>query len=409
MYRLTHKPNLLIVWDADYPWDIRVSKIARTLIREGLGVSMVCRNLNNSKSFEIYEGIKLYRLLPISSSNLNNILSFPVFFNVFWFLRVYRVAKKERIEVILVRDLPLSPLAIIVGRLLRIPVVMDMAENYPAMLQDTRRFGKFFWANFLLRNSTLAQWIEFWTVKRMSKVLVVTEENKKRLIGLGVLARNIWLVSNTPDLDDLYEQSGKKMELDEAEFFLKRFTLIYIGGLGPIRGLEMVVQAMPEIVKRIPDAHLLVIGKGEKRTILERLAQMNNVIGNVTLKGWVDFKYISLYIKCCSVGLIPHRSTEHTNTTIPNKIFDYMAFGLPVLASDTLPMKRIVEDANCGLVFRADNTQSFIEAVLKMHSINRKILGLNGKRAVEKLYNWKVDSAMLLCAIEELPSPSSQG
>ena len=162
---------------------------------------------------------------------------------------------------------------------------------------------------------------------------------------------------------------------------------------------------MPDILKEIPQAHLLLVGKGEKKEVLHHLAEESNVSSHITFKGWVDFSCVPQYIKCSSVGIIPHRSTEHTNTTIPNKIFDYMAFGLPVIASDTAPMKRIIQEEKCGVVFEADNARSFVEAVCQVYRDRGNHFGRSGKKAVEAKYNWGKDTQVLLSLFRHLQAP----
>ena len=60
--------------------------------------------------------------------------------------------------------------------------------------------------------------------------------------------------------------------------------------------------------------------------------------------GWIRHEEMNALISESKVGIIPHYTSDHVNTTIPNKIFDYMAHGLPVISSDAIPMKRILEE-----------------------------------------------------------------
>ena len=393
--------RILKIWDADYPWDIRVEKIVNTLSKNGHCICLVCRNLRCLPSYEVTESVKIFRLPWTGNKFFNRFVSFPYFFNILWLWKIYQVARKERPDAILVRDLPLALSAVIVAKCLKVPVVLDYAENYPAMLKGRKYLRKLKIHQLFIRNAQLARIVEWITLKSAKRVIIVVEENKRRYVQKGIPLNKLYLVSNTPDLDSL-DGSQRELPYEEKSFFAERYTLIYVGSLGPVRGLEMVIEAMPRIIEKIPEVHLLLIGAGANKEILERLVAKNKVSEYVTLKGWLDFRYVPQYLKAARAGIIPHLLTEHTSTTIPNKIFDYMAHGLPVIASDVAPMKRIIEEENCGVTFKANNKDDFVNAVIRVCHEQKNRFGENGRAAVYRKYNWKEDSAILLKVFDDL-------
>ncbi len=369
--------RILKIWDSDYPWDVRVEKIIRSLSTNGHFVSLVCRNLKCLPTFEEIDRIRIHRLPGVKNRVLNHFLSFPYFFNLFWLKNIYVTAKKEHSEALLVRDLPLALATIIVGRRLGIPLVLDMAENYPAMLKGRRYLRGFRLHQVLIRNATLARIVEWLTLRWVEKVIVVEEENRKRLIQAGFRPEDIYLVSNTPELDTIHH-SSEHIGHEEKRLFVDKFTLIYVGGLGAVRGLEMVVNGLEKVAERIPEVHLLIIGKGQRENVLKKIVEDRHLEEQVTFKGWVDHQHVWQYLAVSRAGLIPHLSTEHTNTTIPNKIFDYMAFGLPVIASDVAPIKRIIQEEKCGVTFEANNPDDFLNAVITVYRDQKNRFGENG-------------------------------
>src|SRR5207237_47666 len=92
---------------------------------------------------------------------------------------------------------------IAVARRLGIPVVLDMAENYPAMLRSRRSTGRVKPWDIVMRNPGLAHLIERWVVERVDAILVVVEESRDRLTALGVPGDRITLIYNTPPLTRL--------------------------------------------------------------------------------------------------------------------------------------------------------------------------------------------------------------
>ncbi|MGC8785787.1 MAG: glycosyltransferase, partial [Armatimonadota bacterium] len=108
-------------------------------------------------------------------------------------------------------------------------------------------------------------------------------------------------------------------------------------------------------------------------------------------------------IRLACVGIVPHFVNALTQYTMPNKLYDYMAFRKPVLVSDCRPMKRVVESHRCGLVFRSQDADDLVEKVLMLRDPDlRARMGANGRRAVEERYNWDVDGRRLVEVVEQL-------
>src|SRR5919106_6325602 len=141
-----------LVFDGYYPWDVRVWKFATCLSDHGHEVHLVCRNLGRRAQEETVDGIQIHRLRPLASARLNALASFPAFVNPAWIARIARVVSTFGLEALIVRDLPLALAGVAVGRRHAIPVLLDMAENYPAMLRDANRFERFRIQNVLVRN-----------------------------------------------------------------------------------------------------------------------------------------------------------------------------------------------------------------------------------------------------------------
>ena len=112
-------------------------------------------------------------------------------------------------------------------------------------------------------------------------------------------------------------------------------------------------------------------------------------------------------LEWADIGLIPHRITAHTSSTIPNKLFEYMLLGKPVLATDMPPVRRIIEEVDCGLVYQTP--EAGVAAILRLRDeAERRRLGENGRRAVLDRYRWDRDADELLGAMERLVRPASR-
>ena len=117
--------------------------------------------------------------------------------------------------------------------------------------------------------------------------------------------------------------------------------------------------------------------------------------------GWMPPADIPLMLQKCHVGVIPHVVSPFWNHTIPNKLFDFMLQGVPVLCTSAIPVKRILAEENCGLII-SENPYEVADLLmsLKKNLSYLKEMGENGRQAVLKKYNWNKDGALLASAIE---------
>ena len=102
-------------------------------------------------------------------------------------------------------------------------------------------------------------------------------------------------------------------------------------------------------------------------------------------------------IAACHIGLAILKNTPNYIESYPTKIFEYMALGLPVITSDFPLYKKIIREAECGFCVNPENSTEIANAIeyLIIHPEEARQMGQNGKRAVEKNYDWKYEEIKL--------------
>jgi len=322
-------------------------------------------------------------------------MMFPAFFNPRWLRLIRGVAEDRHADLILCRDLPLAPAAIFVGRRLRIPVVLDMAENYPAMIRSVWDHGLQGPLDWALRNPKLVEAVERWVVARVDHVIVVVEESARRLEKMGVCGKDLTVVVNTP-LRSRIPARPISASNDET------LDLVYLGLLEKPRGIDVVLDAVATCRNRSIPVRLLLIGDGRDIPgFRRRAADLGLEDGVVRFAGYVPYEQALDRLARADVGLVPHHPNESWNSTIPNKLFDYMALGLPVITSDAKPAARVVRETGCGVVYPGTSAEALSEAIQRLSDRNtRKQLGVAGYRAVQRRYNWDVDGNRLVECLE---------
>ena len=243
--------------------------------------------------------------------------------------------------------------------------------------------------------------------EKYDKVICVVDEMKEKLASkFNIDVNKMLVVSNHEEksfIDNFAKKTGQII-IDKDTF-----SITYIGGFGPHRGLDTAINGMSTIVKSIPNAMLFLIGKGSKdaENQLREIVKENKVENHVKFVGYRPFKEVSAIMSASSINIIPHNADEHTNNTIPHKLFQIMLSNSMLLVSSCKPLKRIVERYDAGLVFEAGNPQDFSDKVIEVFTNFDKIAYKkeNAFTAVmEKGENWDTESLKLIQLYDKLES-----
>lgn len=386
------------IWDADYPWDIRVEKVCQSLQAKH-EVHLVCRNEKRSPRREVLDGTSIHRLpsLPRWLGPCHRILGLPFFFNPIWIGAIWSTVKKTRADLIVVRDIPLGLTAVLVGQWFNIPVLLDLAENYPAMLEDRRLYSPTSFIGRMVRHSGLAKIVEKTVLRLVDHIIVVVEESRDRLVNMGIDLGRITIVTNTPPLDRWSGDCTAKTASNVRD----PVHLVYLGNLDGSRGLDTAIKAVGLLKDRGHYAKLSIIGTGPNIELHRKLAKTLGVTDRVVITGRLQFGKVEAIMAQANVGLIPHYGTGAWNSTIPNKLFDFMSMGKPVVVSSAGPTERIVEEVQCGIVFKERDAEALAAAMMAMEdSALRDRFGRQGREAFLKKYNWTVDEQRLFESLD---------
>lgn len=386
-----------MVLEGTYPPDVRVAKEARALATEH-DVSLLC--LGDARERERVEDLDVVRfpwedfLLAERAVNRANYLLRS--YAPLWYREIQSFAATEDVDVLHVHDLPLVDTAARVADERRVPLVADLHENWPEAIRQYRTEK-----DPLPRAlDTLKRPIR--RIKRAERramasdaVLTPVEEGREHYLrDCGAPPGRVHVVGNTVDLDH-YDTDPAPIDFDGSD----GFVVSYVGSFGPHRGLETLVDALPRLREQVPDATLLVVGSGSdryERALRERVRR-EGVADAVTFTGWVDFDDVPRYVAASDVPTVTHRDTPHTRTTVPHKLFQYMALGKPVLVTDVGPLGRIVGNEACGAVVPPDDPIAAADALARLANDPDRAaaLGENGRRAVAERYNWAQDARVL--------------
>jgi glycosyltransferase involved in cell wall biosynthesis len=402
------KLRVLYVWDADYPWDVRTEKICATLASAGHDVHIAARNVRREPIVERLPEGTVHRMPPMrwAGRKADTALGFPAFFNPRWLSLLDRTVRRLRPDVVICRDIPLAPTALWAGHRNSTPVVLDIAENYPAMLRMVFDAGVHRFSDHVVRNPTAAAMVESYSLKRADRVIVVIEEMAERMVRMGIPADRIDVVSNTPPRSRAESEPERRGRREG-----QTLGLVYLGHLEVPRGIMEMVDAVA-ILRRVGfPVRATIVGKGRDAQLFKDRAREHGLTDDdVSFLGYVDRDTALRAVAEADIGVLPHHVNEQWNTSIPNKLFDYMAVSLPVLSSNPRPFERITRATGAGEVFQGGDAASLADAVRRLADPDlRARYGVAGRRAILDRYNWEYDTAVMLRGLDRVASARSGG
>lgn len=176
--------------------------------------------------------------------------------------------------------------------------------------------------------------------------------------------------------------------------------VVYVGGISKERGLFQMIEAM-ERLSSPSQAKLILAGEFVSEA-LEREARSLPGWKYVEFLGWQSRGGVQDILSKSRIGLVVLHPMPNYWDSLPIKLFEYMAAGIPVVASDFPLWRRIVEDAGCGLLVNPLDPDAIAGAIdyLLSHPEEAEEMGKRGLRAVEQKYNWEREKEKLLAFYE---------
>lgn len=201
----------------------------------------------------------------------------------------------------------------------------------------------------------------------------------------------------------LYNVPRLSLFRDADEGSQRPFDFCHEGHLPFNRGLKRMVRALLEVRREFPAVRLLIVGDvfREERKWLDEQIRTHHLEETICATGWLPYPEVGQHVARCRIGLIGMEPTPNNMLAgPPNKLFNYMRYGMPVLAPDFPEIGRIVNESQCGITYRPGDDQALCQCMLELMRNPEKTaeLGMNATRAARQVYNWEETEKDLLHA-----------
>lgn len=377
-----------MVLEHEFPSDTRVENEIESLINGGHEVYIACYTLKGLQRNDKYLNSVIYRL-PLSKLAYKTsvgALKFPFYFCI-WRSFLKKILKDIVFDAIHVHDLPLAKIGYELSLENKCKFVLDLHENWPALLEIAPHtksiLGRY------LSNTTRWKEYEVKYCNLADKIIVVVDEARERLIKLGINSSKISVVSNTLNTN--------QFQISDHCPDPNLITLLYAGGVSKHRGLQYVIKGLKYLKKAEKQIRLKIVGDGAFLNNLKELSIIENVESMVEFTGWKTHDEMFNFVGSADICLIPHEKNDHTDTTIPHKIFQYMYASKPIVASNCHPLERILTESNGGLIYKFNKPKEFSLCIKELISNPDlyKSMAKSANDSVRQKYLWERDGEIL--------------
>lgn len=242
----------------------------------------------------------------------------------------------------------------ILKRLIRVPLIFDFQGSMTAEMID-HHFLSGYDAPLYKPLYTLETWIN-----RQADMVLTSSENARRLL-IDEFAHPATAVTTIADgIDTAYfaPQAANDAIRATLQIPAGRPVVVYLGLLAPYQGTNLLIEAIPQVLAAVPDAHFLIMGYPDPDSY-RQYAESLGVADHVTLPGRIRYLDSHQYLGIGAVAVAPKMSRSEGSGKIPQ----YMALGLPVITFDSAVSRQYLGDA--GIYARYGDKDDFAQKIIE--------------------------------------------
>jgi PEP-CTERM/exosortase A-associated glycosyltransferase len=232
-------------------------------------------------------------------------------------------------------------------------------------------------------------------LRQVDHVFTICEGLRGDIVGRGIASRKVTVIPNAVDIDRFSLGGTPDPALRTALGLDGCCVVGFIGSFYAYEGLDLLLDALPGLLRKRPDARVLLVGGGPQEAALKAQATRMGLQDKVVFTGRVPHAEVSRYYDLVDVLAYPRHAMRLTDLVTPLKPLEAMAQGRLVVASDVGGHRELIRDGENGLLFRADDAEALATALARVLSSPdlAALLRLGGRRFVETERNWRATTA----------------
>lgn len=383
-----------------YESDTRVLQYATALAKRGDKVDVIALRRNDEMpECEALDGVNVYRIQP-RSVNEKGLLSYTRKIGLFFLRALLFLRKQQRkhpYDLVHVHNVPdFLVFAALFLKRQGVPVVLDVHDLLPEFYASKFKISH---DSFLFKVLAL---VERWSAVFSNHVIIANHLWRDRFVSRSASAAKCSVVRNYPDLDVFVDLPKRERHSGD------KLQLTYPGSLNWHQGLDVAIRAFARVADQMPEAEFHIYGEGPAKPSLIDLAKELNLQDRVIFHNYKATRDIARVMANTDIAIEPKRATSaFGNEALSTKILEFMAVGVPVIASKT-KIHAYYYDDSVIQYYENDDDASLAAGILRLRNdaILRERLVTNARKYVRE-NNWDTCKQEYLALVDDLSKSRS--
>lgn len=261
---------------------------------------------------------------------------------------------------------------------------------------------KQYWGKLYMKK--LLKWAEEIQWANADRIFVVSSVVKEMMGEYGVDKEKIIVNPNGADTDIFHPKvDGSNIR---TKYDLKnKYVIGFSGTFGNWHGVEILAGAIRIIADMIPESVVFFIGDGELRPEIEKIIKEDNVEKNAIITGFIPYSKVPEYLAACNVLVSPcvHSKDGSPFFNSPIKLFEYLAMGKPIVASDIGQQGEVINHEENGLLCEEASVEDLADQIHRLYKdkeLSKLVSGRARQDSIDK-YSWSVSAGRIISAYND--------
>lgn len=380
--------KILMILENEFPPDKRVEKEIESLIAAGNEVDIACYTREGKPEEEEKTGYTIYRK-PISKLMYKMSaasLVLPFYFK-YWKTFIQKIFQNKKYDALHVHDLPLAKIGYFFKQKYGVKLICDQHEYYSNWISQTAHYnsgvGKII--------NHFSDWVKY-EKKYLNKAdLVITVEEPLRecyINDVNIPAEKIICVPNTSKKAVFNYDNVDPNIVDQ---YKDNFVLFYAGGITKLKNIDTAINALPEIIKAIPNIKLVVAAKISKYVQPLEYSKKLGVRDYIDYLGYIPHEQIPSYVAASDICFhVPPVYNEEVNRTIQTKLYQYILMNKPIIIGPAKMAREFITGNQIGLSIKENDARDFAQKVIELHN-NQDLYHqfVENTKKLAKVHSWE--------------------
>lgn len=387
--------RICMVVHKNYFQDTRVKRYTESLLKAGIAVDVICPIESYVVAIKQQEGLKVHTI-PIhhgQKGRMSLMLEYGIAL-IIYFIMLSILHLRNHYQVIHIHNMPdILVFSAFVPKIMGARIILDIHDPMPEVFISKygEQASRFAYKLICLQEKISCLFVD--------AIITANSNFRTNLINRGIPANKITVVNNFPD-PVIFNRNNHQHELGLKD----TYTMIYAGTIAPRYGLDVPIQAIPELIPVIQKICLVIIGpeSGYKEE-LKQLAEQLGVSSHVKFLPVVPNKEVPRHLVQAEIGIYPARRDAHMDIATPTKVLEYAAMGIPIISSRLRIVEDMFDDGSIKF-FEPGSVKQFTRCVLDLfiNPPSCKELVHNANKTFVRKYSWNQEFRVYIHMINSL-------